>query len=75
MGVYAGDDAYALIDTVNCGYSIQMFESLPVIHPPDNDSEYAKWKYVVCQRDSSGGKIKNNIEDKIKEAEDFWRNK
>lgn len=71
MGVYAGDDAYYLVDCMNRNYSIQMFESCHVIHPADHDSEYAMWKRKVCQRDSSGT-IKTNISDKIKEAEDFW---
>ena len=75
LGVYAGDDAYSLIDTVKIGNSIQMFESLSVVHPPEDDVEYQKWKGMVCQRDSAGGRIKNNIDDKIKEAENFWSNK
>lgn len=75
MGVYAGDDAYLLIDLVEKGYTIQMFDSLPVIHPHDNDQEYSKWKVKVCQRDSTGGKKKSKIDNEIEEAEKFWSQK
>ena len=72
MGVYAGDDAYLLIDLMDKGYTVQMFKTLSVIHPHDDDEEYAKWKVKVCQRDSSGGKIKSNIDSLIEESEKFW---
>lgn len=71
MGVYVGDDAYYLIDAMQKGYTIQMFESGPIVHPLDNDPEYAKWKVKVCQRDSGGRKT--NINTQIKEAEEFWK--
>lgn len=75
MGVYAGDDAYLLIDCDKAGFSWQMIHSLGVIHPFDKlDSEYSKWKYDICQRDSAGG-IEKSINDQIKEAEDFWTKK
>lgn len=72
MGCYAGDDAYSLIDLLQAGYSIQLAESIGIIHPHEADEEYAKWKVMVCQRDSGQGK--NNIESQITEAEEFWKN-
>ncbi len=74
MGVYAGDDAYLLIDLCDKGYTIQMIDSISIIHPHDHDQEYAKWKVKVCQRDS-GGPNKLNIESQINEADEFWRGK
>jgi hypothetical protein len=71
MGVYAGDDAYFLYDLAMKGFTWQMADTIPIIHPPDNDEEYAKWKVKVCQRDS--GAAKNNIDAQIKEASDFWK--
>ena len=71
MGVYAGDDAYFLMDLGQRGFTWQMSDSIPIIHPPENDEEYAKWKVKVCQRDS--GVTKPNIDAQIKEASEFWR--
>lgn len=73
MGVYAGDDAYFLIDTIQKGYSIQMFETGKIIHPHDHDQEYAQWKVKVCQRDS--GITKQDINIQIDEANSFWDTK
>lgn len=75
MGVYSGDDAYYLIDANARGYSLQMFESGKIVHPHDHDQEYAQWKFRICQRDSAGGVRKNNINDKIAEADQFWNKK
>jgi hypothetical protein len=72
MGCYAGDDAYSLIDLLQNGYSVQMADTIGIIHPQEADEEYAKWKVMVCQRDS--GVDKNNIEAQIAEAEEFWKN-
>jgi hypothetical protein len=72
MGVYAGDDAYFLMDLGQKGFTWQMSDSIPIIHPPENDEEYAKWKVKVCQRDS--GVVKQNINQQIQEASEFWRN-
>jgi hypothetical protein len=71
MGVYAGDDAYFLMDLGSRGYTWQMADSIPIVHPPENDEEYAKWKVKVCQRDS--GVVKQNISEQIKEASEFWK--
>lgn len=72
LGVYAGDDAYMMIDMVRNGYTIQLCTTISIIHPHDTDEEYQKWKNKVCQRDSAGGKVKSNLDTIIKEAEDFW---
>ena len=73
MGCYAGDDAYYLIDTINKGYTIQMYETGKIIHPLDDDVEYAKWKVKVCQRDS--GPVKTDLSKFVAEADEFWRNR
>lgn len=73
MGVYAGDDAYFLMDIANNGYTWQMSDTISIVHPPENDEEYAKWKVKVCQRDS--GINKRNIDLQIQEAKEFWKNK
>lgn len=72
-GVYAGDDAYLLIDLHNNGYTIQMIETIGVIHPHDDDIEYSTWKVHVCQRDS--GQPLNDFESKVIEAEQFWKSR
>ena len=74
MGVYVGDDAYFLIDVRNKGYSWQMSDSIPIIHPPENDIEYAKWKVKVCQRDGAGV-VLGDISNQIKEATKFWEDR
>ncbi|CAG7581316.1 MAG: putative dolichol monophosphate mannose synthase [uncultured marine phage] len=71
MGVYAGDDAYFLIDTNKNGNTFGMIESISVIHPLDDNKEYAKWKGTVCQRDTNGVDDSLN-NDQIKEATEFW---
>lgn len=71
MGVYAGDDAYLLLDCHNRGFTYQVIKSIGIIHPFDDDDEYQKWKGRVCHRDS--GPIKNDISKQINEAEEFWR--
>lgn len=71
MGVYAGDDAYFLMDLGQRGFTWQMSDSIPIVHPPESDEEYAKWKVKVCQRDS--GQRKSNIDTQIKEATEFWK--
>ncbi len=71
MGVYSGDDAWLLVDCFSKGFSHQMFDSLSIIHPPENDAEYSAWKVKVCQRDSMTGP-KSNIDPQIKEADQFW---
>jgi hypothetical protein len=71
MGVYAGDDAWLLVDCYQKGFSYQMSDSIAIVHPPENDEEYAKWKVKVCQRDSLSGP-KSNIDAQISEADGFW---
>lgn len=75
MGVYAGDDAYILIDIANKGFSYQMASNIGVIHPfNNNDTDYNQWKVMVCQRDSYG-KVNNNYSQQIAEAEQMWNEK
>jgi hypothetical protein len=75
LGVYAGDDAYMLLDTNANGFSYQMSDTISIIHPTEDDEEYAKWKLMVCQRDSYGGISKQNYDNIIEEAGNFWKNR
>lgn len=72
-GVYSGDDSFYLLDVAAKGFSWQMSESIPIIHPAQNDITYAEWKVRVCQRDS--GQNRTDISAQINEAEEFWRNR
>jgi len=72
MGVYAGDDAYILIDSNNNGFSYQLAHSISIIHPFEDDAEYIKWKNTVCQRDSYSGR-KEDISKQVHESHDFWK--
>lgn len=74
MGVYAGDDAYLLLDCYTKGFSYQMADTIAIVHPPENDAEYAQWKVRTCQRDSANG-VKTNIDAQIKEADNFWKDR
>lgn len=71
MGVYAGDDAYYLLDCKNNGGFVGMFNSLSVIHPYETNSKYQEWKVKVCQRDSNPHKSLNDSH--IHEADEFWK--
>jgi hypothetical protein len=71
FGVYAGDDAHLLLDCGRMGFSYQMFHTLSILHPMDNDEEYARWKVQACQGDTRTG-LKQNIDSSIKNADDFW---
>lgn len=71
LGVYAGDDAYMLALCGQLGFSYQVADTIGIVHPPEHDEEYAKWKVKVCQRDTATG-IKNDISSQIIESEDFW---
>lgn len=73
MGVYAGDDAFFLIDAISKGFTIQMFESLAIRHPLDDDPEYNRWKYKTCQ--TTPGQRKGNIDQQINDANAFWDNR
>jgi hypothetical protein len=52
-----------------------MTDSIKIIHPTENDDEYAKWKSMVCRRDSFGVQTRPNIDSIVKEAEEFWKNR
>jgi len=72
MGVYAGDDAFLLLDMAEKGFSYQLSEDVYVIHPPDQNREYGEWKKRVCLRDSDGAR-KPSLSAQIDEAESFWK--
>lgn len=71
MGVYAGDDAFFLLDVASAGFSFQLADDLYIIHPVDHDPDYAIWKRDVCMRDSDGI-TKPDTSAQIEEAERFW---
>lgn len=73
QGNYAGDDAYVCIDMANNGYSWQVTPNVSIIHPQEDDKEWAAWKVKVCQRDTDGIR-KTNIDKYIAEADEFWKN-
>jgi hypothetical protein len=75
MGLYTGDDAWLLVDTYTNGFSHQMSDTIGIIHPEENDEEYAKWKNKVCGRDCVGGVRRDNIDKIIEEADEFWKSR
>lgn len=75
MGVYAGDDAYLMIDLNNNNYSYQMIDTVGLIHPLQSDTEYNVWKHKVVHRDSGAGKNEEQLKIIIEESEEFWKNK
>jgi hypothetical protein len=50
---YDSDDRYFLLDTLKNGMSFGLAESLHVIHPKDDDGEYAKWKLDSVSKNKS----------------------
>ena len=74
MGVYAGDEAYYLIDLRDNGFTWQLIDSLAVIHPEENDLDYLRWKNHICRRDMAGT-IKKDLMPWVDEAEEFWKNR
>lgn len=73
MGVYAGDDAFFLLDIGNAGFSYQLVETLWVVHPYDHDRDYALWKQEVCARDSAGIVADQGLS--LGESEKFWKSR
>lgn len=71
--IYGPDDAFLLSYCGNTGYSWQMSDSIGIIHPFDNDQQYAEWKVRVCQRVARNPQEK--YEDTLNEAETFWKNR
>jgi len=74
LGVYAGDDAYILIDMKSHGFSYQVVDTIGMIHPPDHDEPYIIWKSKMCQRDTAGG-VRKDLEPIVKEFEEYWNKK
>lgn len=56
MGVYAGDDAYFLLDINRLGFSYQMSPNISIIHPFQNDPDWAKHKVKLLRNGSTNGK-------------------
>jgi hypothetical protein len=75
MGVYAGDDAYLMVDALTSKHTIQIFKSLSIVHPYENDPVYMKWKSQTVKKSSIAGRQKNDKEKRqyIKDAENFWK--
>lgn len=70
MGVYAGDDAYFLLDINRVGFSYQMSPDISIIHPFQNDKEWHKWKVNTLRNGSSNG-INRNMRDLLKSIESY----
>ena len=70
MGVYAGDDTYLLKDLAENGFNYQLVQSINIYHPPENDTEYYKWKQMTTKKYS--GPRKNNIDKIMDETDKFW---
>lgn len=68
--LYGPDDALTLAYCPHYGYSWQLADTIGIIHPQENDEEYAQWKVKVCQRAAHNPGEK--LEDLIKEADEFW---
>jgi len=71
MGVYAGEDGQYLRDVGGKGLSYGVAKTIPVIHPREDDGEYAQWKVRMCHRDSDGRADKDHG-GLVAEAEAFW---
>ena len=72
MGVYAGEDAYYLIDMKNNHRSWQLMESLHILHPHDTDTEYYNFKCGICAKITNGTNRVNNLDTYINQMSDFW---
>jgi hypothetical protein len=71
MGVYAGDDAYYLLDCKANGGFVGMSLKISIIHPVENNGVYQDWKVKICQRDSNPHKTLSD--EQIDEADQLWR--
>ena len=67
FGVYCSDDATLLKDISNLGFKVCICDNLKVIHPFDNNKEYAEWKYKTSLKIL-------DLEEAIKESDKFWKN-
>lgn len=72
MGVYAGDDAYYLLDVRDKGYTWQLLETLHVVHPKDPDKEYNDFKWNICKRITNGRNKTKQINIFINQMDVFW---
>lgn len=71
-GIYGPDDAYLLVGCAQLGYSWQVSDNIGIIHPHEDDAEYAKFKVATCQRMAGEG-VKANIDKDISDMENFWK--
>ncbi|HYH18177.1 MAG TPA: hypothetical protein VD995_06130 [Azospirillum sp.] len=71
MGVYAGEDGQYVDDVGHKGLSHGVAKTIPVIHPREDDGEYAHWKVRVCHRDTDGRTDKDH-DGIVADAEAFW---
>lgn len=70
LGVYEGDDAHLMLDAFNKNYSIQLSDSISIIHPYEKDIDYIKWKAETC-----GKKHFDKMDKYIEDADKFWESK
>ncbi len=56
------------------GFGYYMSDTISIVHPGEDDAEYAAWKHKVCGRDMMSG-MKSNIDHIIAEADKFWDEK
>jgi hypothetical protein len=68
LGVYAGDDGNLLGDLVKHNYSIQLADTISVIHPKEHDNCYQTWKNSVVAN-------RGMYEKSFFDANEFWKNK
>jgi hypothetical protein len=71
MGVYSSDDGKILQDARRNNFSIQVSDSIAIIHPKEDDPEYLRWKGRVVHQTTRTG-IKNDISKEMAEADAYW---
>lgn len=73
-GVYSGDDAVILLNIPRAGYTYQLIDTLGIVHPSDDDAEYAEFKRMACHRDTMSGP-KATLDPIINEFNEYWKAK
>ena len=73
MGVYAGDDAYLLVDLYNKNMLILMVDTIKCIHPYETNEQYLKWKGETCQKNQIVVD-ENKLNELINDTYKFWNN-
>lgn len=72
MGVYAGEDGWYLRDLEEKGFGYYLSESVYIIHPPEEDNHYARWK--LHQSTINGTKV-DSLDSWVDAADQFWKSK